>query len=51
MLFPPDGLGIGAGGGIAPIGGAPACRRASSAWFNCAVVSVPDLGPWAWSIW
>ena len=51
MLFPPDGLGIGAGGGIAPIGGAPACRRASSAWLSCAVVSVPDLGPWAWSIW
>jgi hypothetical protein len=43
---------IGGGGAIGgAIGGAPACRRASSAWFSCAVVSVPDLGPWAWSIW
>jgi hypothetical protein len=44
-LFPPC-----SGGGTGPdagaIGGAPCCRRASSAWFSCAVVSVCDLGPW-----
>jgi hypothetical protein len=50
LLFPPW---VGGGGGAicGAIGGSPACRRASSAWLSCAVVSVPDLGPWAWSIW
>jgi hypothetical protein len=39
MLFPPDGLGIAADGGIAPIGDdggieLPASRRVSSSWFS-----------------